>query len=107
LQITNHQCRRIAEITADGGEIEGRHRRDKTVHAAIPHRVESLLIRRDRLILETLLHEICVHLEKVDQLRRTVDLCLDYGLALAEHGGGVKMLPVLGRHQIRYPQPHL
>lgn len=107
LQITNHQCRRIAEITANGSEVEGRYRRDETIHAAIPHRVESLLIWRDRLILEALFHEIRMHLEEVDQLRCTVDLRLDHCLALAEHSGGVKTLPVFGRHQIRYPQPHL
>lgn len=104
---TNHQSRRVAEVAADRGEVEGRHRRDEAVHAAIPHRVEDLTIRRDRLIFEALLREVSVHPEEVDQLRRAVDLRLYHRLALAEHSCGVQMLPVLSRHQISYPQPQL
>lgn len=87
--ITNHQSRRIAEVAADRGEVERRYRRDETVHATISHRVEGLPIRRDWLILEALLHEVRVHPEEVDQLRRAINLRLYHGLALAKHRGGV------------------
>lgn len=87
--VTNHQSRRIAEVAADRGKVERRYRRDETVHAPIPHRVENLAIRRDRLILDALLREVRVHPEEIDQFRSAIDLRLYHGLALAEHRRGV------------------
>ena len=45
--------------------------------------------------------------EEVDKLASRVNLCLDDGLGLAEHGGGVEVGPVLVGHLVRHLEEHL
>ena len=45
--------------------------------------------------------------EEVNKLARGVNLCLDDGLGLSQHGGGVQVRPVLVRHLVGHLQEHL
>ena len=83
-----HQRRRRGQVAADRGEVEGRDRVDEPLERAVvepvPHPGAAL-----RLLPVDPLGEVDVEAEEVDQLAGAVDLGLECGLALAEHGGGV------------------
>ncbi len=92
-----HDGRGRGQVAADGGEVEGGHGADEAVQGPVvlpvPDAVHAL-----RLLFEDLLGLPHAEAEEVRQLG-DVDLRLEHGLRLAQHGGGVEDLPVgAGNH---------
>ena len=93
-----HDGRSCGQIPADGGEVEGRDGADEPVQGPI---VLPIPDAGDGggLILEYLLGGPDAEAEEVRQLR-DVDLRLEDGLGLAQHGGGVQHLAVEPRDHV-------
>ena len=93
------------EVAADGREVEGGDRVDealeRTILGLVPH-----ARARERLLGVELLRVGRVEAPEVDELAGGVDLGLEDGLGLPEHGGRVQGGPPRGGQQVRRLQEH-
>ena len=87
-----HQRRRGRQVAGDRGEVERRDRVDEALERAVVGAVPDAGAVGDRLLGEDLPGEVDVEPPEVDQLAGRVDLGLERGLRLAEHGRGVEAL---------------
>ena len=94
-----HHRRRGRQVAADRGEVERRHREDEPLEGAVLDAVPHAR-RGDRLVLVDLLHEVGVEAPEVDELAGGVDLGLEDGLGLAEHGGRVGLVAARAGEQV-------
>ena len=95
----SHQRGRGRQVAADGREVERRDRVHEPFERPVIHPVPHAGGRLGLLPVD-LVREVDVVAKEVDQLAGAVDLGLECGLALAQHGGGVDQLPVRGGEQI-------
>ena len=86
------------QVGADGREVEGRHREDKALQGPVVHPVPHMGIR-DGLVPVDVFHELGVVAEEIRRLTGGIDLRLVGRLGLAQHGGGVEDVAVLGGDQ--------
>ncbi len=100
-----HQGGGGGEVAADGGEVEGCHRVDEAFERSVVHLVPHAVVG-DRLLLVQLLRVEGVVAPEVDQLTGGIDLGLERGLGLAQHGGRVQGGPPGGGEQLRRAQEH-
>ena len=85
-----HQRRRGRQVAGDRGEVERGDRVDEALQRPVVEPVPDAGGVGDRLLGQDLPGEVHVEAPEVDQLAGGVDLGLDGGLALAEHGRGVE-----------------
>ncbi len=95
-----HQRRRGRQVAGDRGEVERRDRVDEALERAVVGAVPDAGAVRDRLLGEDLAGVVDVEPPEVDQLAGRVDLGLERGLRLAEHGGRVEPLPPRAGQQV-------
>ena len=86
------------QVSADGGEVEGRDGADKAIQGAVILAVPDP-VHAEGLVLEDLLGGPDAEAEEVGQLGN-VDLRLEHGLGLPQHGGGVEHLAVGAGDQV-------
>ncbi len=87
-----HERRRGRQVAGDRGEVERRDRVDEALERPVVGAVPHAPRVRDRLLGGDLLGVVDVEPPEVDQLAGRVDLGLERGLGLAEHGRGVETL---------------
>ena len=90
----------VGQVAADGREVERRDGVDEPLERPVIHPVPRAR-RRVGLLAVDPLGVVHVEPEEVDQLAGAVDLRLERGLALAQHGGGVEPLPGRRGQQVR------
>ena len=95
-----HQRRRGRQVAGDGGEVERRDRVDEALERAVVGAVPDAGAVGDRLLGQDLARVVDVEAPEVDQLAGGVDLGLERGLGLAEHGRGVDPLPPRAGEQV-------
>ena len=95
-----HQRRRGRQVAGDRGEVERRDRVDEALERPVVGAVPDAGAVGDRLVGEDLLGVVDVEAPEVDQLAGGVDLGLERGLRLAEHGGGVEPLAPRAGQQV-------
>ena len=95
-----HQRGRGGQVPADGGEVERRDGVDEAFEGPVVHPVPRPRHRLGLLLVDPL-GERDVEPQEVDQLAGAVDLGLEGGLALAQHGGRVDQLAALPGEQVR------
>ena len=88
-----HQGRRGRQVAGDRGEVERRDRVDEALERAVVGAVPDAGAVGDRLLGEDLPGVVDVEAPEVDELAGRVDLGLEGGLRLAEHGRRVEPLP--------------
>ena len=87
-----HDGRGGGQVAADGGEVEGGDGADKAIQGPVVLPVPDA-VHAGRLLLEDLLGPPHAEAQEVRKLR-DVDLRLEHGLGLSQHGGCVEHLPV-------------
>lgn len=74
----------------------------------VSHQVQGRVgVLRDGLVLEQLFAKVTVEAEKVAELSSRVNLGLDDGLGLTQHGAGVHVCSVLARDHVGHLQEHV
>src|SRR4051812_41893383 len=87
-----HEGRRRRKVAGDRGEVERRDRVDEAFEGPVVAAVPEPAAVRDRLLGEDAPREVDVEPPEVDELARRVDLRLERGFRLAQHGRRVQPL---------------
>ena len=101
----SHHRRGAGQVGPDRREVEGADRVDEPLQRPVLEAVPDALLG-DGLVVEDALGEVGAEAEEVDRLAGGVDLGLEGGLALAEHGGRVQGGAPRGREQLGGLEEH-